>query len=135
MGDHLTKKNILAKKAFTIAFATKETIEYADYFGLVSGTQQDKIAKAKVHVSKAKFVNAPIIEEFPVVLECELVSLKNGNLIGNIVNTSVNSKYCKGSKIDTDKLNLVVYDMATNSYKTIKSKIAAAFSCGKKLTK
>ena len=93
MAKHKTTDNIKLTKAFTIAFATKKTIALADYFGLVSGYKVNKIAKTKVHVSKAKYVNAPIIEEFPVVLECKLVSLKNGNLIGKIVNVNVDTSF------------------------------------------
>lgn len=132
MAKHKTTDNIKLTKAFTIAFATKKTIALADYFGLVSGYKVNKIAKTKVHVSKAKYVNAPIIEEFPVVLECKLVSLKDGNLVGQIVNVNVDKKYLKNNKINTSAMDLVVYDMADNTYKVLGNKVAKAFSCGKK---
>lgn len=133
VSKHKTTDNILANKAFTIHFATKETAVISDYFGMVSGNKTNKVAKAKVHVVKAKCVNAPIICEYPVALECKLVSLKNGNLIGKIVNVNVDNKYLNGNKILTDKMNLIVYDMPTNSYKVIGKKIATAFSCGRKI--
>lgn len=133
VSPHKTTKNILVNKAFTIHFATKETANISDYFGIVSGNKINKVAKAKVHVTKAKCVKAPIFNEYPVALECKLVSLKDGNLIGKIVNVSVDTKYLENNKIKTDKMDLIVYDMPSNSYRVIGKKIATAFSCGKKI--
>lgn len=133
VSPHKTTKNILVNKAFTIHFATKATAKISDYFGLVSGNKVNKIAKAKVHIVKAKCVNAPIITEYPVALECKLVSLKDGNLVGKIVNVSVDAKYLANGRILTDKMDLIVYDMPTNSYRVLGKKIADAFSCGKKI--
>lgn len=69
--------------------AKEKTEEISDYFGMVSGIDEDKIAKAGVHVTKLKFVDAPIIEEYPLTLECKVDSFKNGELIGTVVNCSV----------------------------------------------
>lgn len=135
LSPHLTTKNIKANKAFTIHFATQETAVISDYFGLVSGTKVDKIAKAKVHVVKAKHVNAPIFDEYPVALECKLVSLNDGNLVGEIVNVSVQDKYIVNAKIKTDKINLIVYDMTDHSYRIVGRKVAKGFECGRKLMK
>lgn len=133
LSPHKTTKNIKATGAFTLHFATKDTIKIADYFGLVSGDKEDKIAKAKVHVSKSKYVNAPIIEEFPVAVECKLISFKDGNLVGQIVNVNVDSKFVKNNKVDTSKMKLVIYDMTNHTYRSIGSKIDQAFNCGKKI--
>ena len=107
LSPHLTTKNIKANKAFTIHFATQETAAMSDYFGLVSGAKQDKIAKAKAHVIKAKHVNAPIFDEYPVALECKLISFDDGNLVGEIINVSAQDKYVSGAKIKTDKMNSI----------------------------
>lgn len=133
LSPHKTTTNIKASKAFTIAFATKPTAKISDYFGLVSGTKEDKIAKAKVHVEKAKFVNAPIFTEYPLVLECRLKSLSDGNLVGDIVNVNVDKAYYKNNKIKTDKMQLLTYDMTDHSYRIIGKKVAQGFSVGKKL--
>ena len=69
--------------------AKEKTEEISDYFGMVSGIDEDKIAKAGVHVTKSEFVDAPIIEEYPLTLECKVDSFKNGELIGTVVNCSV----------------------------------------------
>lgn len=135
LSPHKTTSNIKASKAFTIHFATKETAVIADYFGLISGNKVDKIAKAKVHVTKAKHVNAPIFNEFPIALECKLHSLEDGNLVGDIVNVNVDGKYVVNGKVKTDKINFITYDMSDHSYKVIGKKVAQGFACGKKLFK
>ncbi len=66
LSKHKTTDNLELKKAFTVAFATKKTEEISDYFGVVSGNVEDKIAKSGVHVTKSNFVDAPIIEEYPL---------------------------------------------------------------------
>ena len=72
---HMTTENIRRKKAFTVSFATKDTVVISDYFGVESGKNADKIAKSGVHVRKSAFVDAPVIEEYPVTLECRLAEL------------------------------------------------------------
>lgn len=69
--------------------AKEKTEEISDYFGMISGIDEDKIAKAGVHVTKSEFVDAPIIEEYPLTLECKVDSFKNDELIGTVVNCSV----------------------------------------------
>lgn len=132
--EHKTANNIKLNKAFTIAFATKETAQIADYVGLVSGKKQpNKVAKAGLKVIKGK-VNAPIFTNFPLTVECKLVSIDGGNLIGDIININVDNKYLnKNKKLDIDKMNLISYDTASHSYRLIGKKIATAFKVGLKL--
>ena len=88
---HMTTENIRRKKAFTVSFATKDTVVISDYFGVESGKIADKIAKSGVHVRKSAFVDAPVIEEYPVTLECAAVELQElegevrvvGEIVGN----------------------------------------------------
>lgn len=87
LAKHKTTDNIKHTKAFTVAFATKDTVDIADYFGVETGNNVNKIEKAGCHVHKSHHVNAPIIEEFPVTLECEYTSYDDntGILVGKIV--------------------------------------------------
>lgn len=135
VSKHKTTKNIQLNKCFTLAFATKATIKMTDYFGLVSGDKQDKIARAKAHVVKSNYINAPIITEYPLTLECKLKSLRDGNLIGDIVNVSVDEKYMSGNKIQIDKMQIVTYDMTDHSYRVIGKRIAKGFEVGMSLKK
>ena len=88
LSKHKTTDNLELKKAFTLSFATKKTEKISDYFGVVSGNKEDKIEKSGVHVTPSKYVDAPIIEEYPLTLECTVESFEDGNLIGNVVNVS-----------------------------------------------
>ena len=134
LSKHKTTENLELKRAFTIGFATKKTEEISDYFGIVSGNKEDKIAKAKVHVTKSKFVDAPIIEEYPLTLECTVDSFEDGILIGNIVNCSVDEEYLdeKGN-IDVDKMEIITYDMINNTYRVLGGVVGNAFKDGLKL--
>ena len=134
ISKHKTTENLELKKAFTIGFATKKTEEISDYFGIVSGNKEDKIAKTKVHVTKSNFVDAPIIEEYLLTLECTVDSFEDGILIGNIVNCSVDEEYLdeKGN-IDVDKMEIITYDMISNTYRVLGGVVGKAFKDGLKL--
>ena len=134
LSKHKTTENLELKKAFTVGFATKKTEEISDYFGIVSGNKEDKIAKTKVHIAKSNFVDAPIIEEYPLALECTVDSFEDGKLIGNIINCSVDEEYLdeKGN-IDVDKMEIITYDMINNTYRVLGEVVGNAFKDGLKL--
>ena len=134
LSKHKTTDNLEQNKAFTVGFATKKTEEISDYFGIVSGNKEDKIAKTKVHVTKSNFIDAPIIEEYPLVLECTVDSFKEGKLIGNIINCSVDEEYLdeKGN-IDIEKMEIITYDMINNTYRILGKTVGNAFKDGLKL--
>ncbi|MDO4163774.1 MAG: flavin reductase family protein [Bacteroides sp.] len=134
---HKTTQNILATKAFTVSMATAEQVVACDYVGIVSGNKEaDKFAKAGFHAVKSAFVNAPIIEELPMTLECEFVSYdeETNHLIGKIVNVSVDDSVLgENGKIDLDKLQPITYDPCSHHYHVLGSKVGNAFADGKKL--
>ena len=88
---HKTTKNIKATEAFTVSFADAKNVAKCDYVGIASANKTpDKMEKAGFTVTKSSFVNAPIIEELPMTLECRLKKVtEEGNIIGEIVNISV----------------------------------------------
>ena len=117
--------------AFTLSFATKKTEKISDYFGVVSGNVEDKIAKSGVHVTKSNFVDAPIIEEYPLTLECTVESFEDGNLIGNVVNVSIDEDYLdENGKIDVDKMEIIAFDMINNTYRVLGENVGKAFKDG-----
>ncbi len=136
-GNHKTTKNILATKAFTVSMATKSQVVACDYVGLVSGNNvPDKFKKAGFHAVKSAIVNAPIIEELPMALECELVSYDEDSchMVGRIVNISANESVLDGNgMIDISKLQPIIYDSVTHDYLVVGEKVAKAFSVGKQL--
>jgi len=134
LSKHKTTDNLELKKAFTVSFATKKTATISDYFGIVSGNDEDKIKKAGVHVVKSKFVDAPIIEEYPLTLECTVESYENEILIGNVVNVSIDEKYLdENGKIDVDKMEIIAFDMVSNTYRVLGDIVGNAFKDGMKL--
>lgn len=133
---HKTTKNIRATGAFTVSMATVDTVTACDYVGLVSGNKEpDKFAKAGFSAVKSQFVNAPIINELPMTLECELLSYdeESNHLVGRIVNISAEESILTDGKIDIAKLRPITYDPIGHNYFELGAKVGNAFSEGKKL--
>lgn len=133
---HKTTKNIKAKKAFTVAFGTADTVAACDYVGLVSGnTESEKLKKAGFTVEKSKFVDAPVINELPLALECKLEKItEDGNVIGRIVNITADEKILdENGEICVEKLRPIAYEPVKNGYYVLGEKAGQAFSDGKKL--
>lgn len=134
LSNHKTTDNLKVKNAFTVGFATKNTVVISDYFGVASGRNENKIEKSGVHVTKSNFVDAPIIEEYPLTLECTVESFENGDLIGKIVNCSVDEEYLdEDGKIDVDKMEIIAYDMTNNTYRVLGGIVGNAFKDGLQL--
>lgn len=136
--DHKTTKNIKNTKAFTVSFATKDQVVACDYVGIVSANDEpEKFTKAGFHAIKSEFVNAPIIQELPMAVECELIKFnEDGICIGKIVNVCADEKVLNESgKIDAKKLNPISYDSSTHAYWSIGEVVEKAFFCGKELIK
>ncbi len=135
--DHKTTQNILATRAFTVSMATADQVVACDYVGIVSGNKEpDKFLKAGFHATKSEFVNAPIIDELPMTLECELVSYDTETcfMVGKIVNISADEKILnENGKIDLSKLRPITYDPCNHDYIELGAKVGNAFSDGKSL--
>ena len=135
--EHKTTQNILATRAFTVSMATADKVVECDYVGIVSGNKEpDKFAKAGFTAVKSEFVNAPIIAELPMTLECELVSYdeETCHMVGKIVNVSADERILTpDGKIDIALLRPIIYDTINKDYLTIGPKVGNAFADGKKL--
>ena len=132
--EHKTTQNILATKAFTVSVATVEHLSACDYLGIVSGEKgPDKLQRAGLHTIHSQCVNAPIIEELPMTLECEMVSydLESNHLVGRIVNVSADESILTDGKIDVTKLRPITYDSVSHRYHVIGDAVGKAFSDGK----
>ena len=133
LSSHKTTDNILKNKAFCVSFATKETMVISDYFGIVSANKENKIEKSKVSVSKSPYVNAPIINEYPLTLECEFVSYEDEVLVGKVINVSCDEAYMTNGSVDVDKLHIITYDPVTHVYRELGGVVGNAFKVGKEL--
>ena len=134
--DHKTTQNIKAKGAFTISFADASHTVEADYIGIVSANKvPNKLEKAGFHTTKSEYVDAPIIDELPMTLECKLIKInEDGNIIGEIVNVNVDeSVISENGKIDISKLRPITYDPINNNYIVLGEKVGNAFSDGKNI--
>lgn len=132
--DHKTTENILARKAFTVSMATAKYIAACDYVGIVSGSKEpDKFAKAGFHATKSEFVDAPLIDELPMAVECKLISYDPDTcrLVGEIVNVSADESVldAKG-KINVQKLQPITYDPSNHHYLALGEKVGQAFHDG-----
>ena len=134
---HKTVKNLLKTKAFTVAIADSKNVLPADYVGVVSANNiPDKIKNTGWHIVKSEFVNAPVIEELPLVLECKLMSYdeESENCIGEVVNVSVDERILdENGKIDLTKFEPICYDCDSHGYYKLGEKVGKAFSDGLKL--
>lgn len=133
---HKTTKNILATKAFTVSMATVDELTACDYVGIVSGNKEpDKFAKAGFTAERSEVVNAPLIKELPMALECELVSYdrESNHLVGRIVNVSADERILTDGKIDYRKLRPITYDPINHHYIELGAVAGNAFADGKKL--
>ncbi len=131
---HKTTENILARKAFTVSMATARQMAACDYVGIVSGNKEpDKFAKAGFHATRSEFVDAPLIDELPMALECQLISYdpESCRLVGRIVNVSADEAILgEDGKIDVAKLQPITYDPVHHHYLTLGQKVGNAFKDG-----
>ena len=134
--DHKTAKNILIKKAFTVSFADAKHVVEADYVGIVSANNvPDKLARAGLHAVKSEHVDAPLLTDFPLAIECELDHVnEDGIIVGNIVNVSADESVLddKGN-VDIGKAGIITYNSAGHDYRVLGQKVGNAFSDGKKI--
>ena len=134
--DHKTTENINKSGAFTVSFATSKTVVPCDYVGIVSANDvPDKFAKAGFHATKSEYVNAPVIDELLMSVECKLIKFnEDGICIGEIVNVSADESILdENGKIDAKKLDPIIYDSVTHAYWNFGEKVGKAFSDGKKI--
>lgn len=137
--EHKTMANILCKKAFTVSMATADQMAACDYVGIVSGNKEpDKFAKAGWHATRSTLVDAPLIDELPMAMECELISYdpQTCRLIGRIVNVSADESVLNvQGKVDPAKLRPITFDPMNNAYLVLGEKVGNAFRDGLQISK
>ena len=129
---HKTVENIRARKGFVVSIADAAHVTEADYFGVVSGrNEKDKFAKSGMTFIKSELVDAPIINEFPIALECEFIEYQSGEtglgVIGRVLRTSVDEDKMKDGKVDVDALGAITSDPYTHGYNKVPGRVGDAF--------
>lgn len=135
---HKTVKNIKFRKAFTVSIADAAHMVEADYFGVVSGNNTpDKFAKSGLTAKKSAHVDAPIINEFPLCMECEFIEYQDGEygcgVIGKVVNTTADESVMDGDKVNMAKVSAIAFDPYTHGYYKVTERVGEAFRDGLKL--
>ncbi len=139
--DHKTTQNLLATKAFTVSIADKDHMDVADFFGIASGNKiGDKFERTGYHAVKSSFVNAPVIEEFPLVMECELFEIVNTEsmyaVVGKIANVAAEESVLdEKGKVSPQKLNALIFDQFCSGYYVTGEQVGKAWNAGAGLMK
>lgn len=140
--EHMTSKNLKKRGAFTLSVADVKHLDEADFFGIASGNEDtDKFSKSGLTAVKSSRVDAPVIEEFPLTLECKVVDIQHHpitgfRVLGEIVNVLADEKVLNDrGKVDCKKLNAFVFDQFQNGYYAIGEKVGQAWKNGVKLMK
>ena len=135
---HKTVKNIKARGAFTVSIADVAHVLEADYFGVASGNKvPNKLEKTGLTSSKAETVDAPVINEFPICLECEFIEYQDNKygcgVIGKVVNVTADESVMPNGKLDMSLVNAIAFDPYTHGYYKVSERIGEAFKDGLKL--
>lgn len=138
IGDHKTTENILARGAFTVAPADAAHVVESDYFGMATGRTVDKATASGLTFTKSEFVDAPVIEEFPLTMECKVVAVQDWEgekrFIGEVVNTCVDESILdEEGRVDFDKMRPLVYDSTRRIYRVVGEVVGGAWDAGKAL--
>lgn len=136
--SHKTVKNIKVRGAFTVSIADAAHVAEADYFGVVSGNKEPrKFEKSGLTAVKSEHIDAPIINEFPLCLECEFIEYQSNEygigVIGKVVNISADESVMVGDKIDMSLVNAIAFDPYTHGYYKVTERVGEAFKDGLQL--
>ena len=136
--SHKTVQNIKARGAFTVSIADAAHVVAADYFGVVSGNQEPrKFERSGLTAEKSPIVDAPIINEFPLCLECTFIEYQENEygigVIGKVVNITADESVMVGDKVDMSLVNAIAFDPYTHGYYKVAERVGEAFKDGFKL--
>ncbi len=135
---HKTVQNIKERKAFTVSIADSKHVVEADYFGIASGNNtKNKFENTKLTATKSENVDAPIINEFPICMECEFIEYQNGQygcgVVGKVVNVTADEKVINGDNVDITLVDAIAFDPYTHGYYKVNGRVGNAFKDGLQL--
>lgn len=135
-----TLKSLLAQKAFVLGFPSVQQAKEADYLGVETGYDADKLKNIGYTTSKAKFVNAPVINELLLSLECEVVHTatvgSHTQVTGEVKSIIADEAIIdEKGKVVLEELQPLIYDEEQMRYLDIGEKVADAFKNGIEMKK
>ncbi|HIZ19014.1 MAG TPA: flavin reductase family protein [Candidatus Olsenella stercoravium] len=138
IGDHKTTENIVRRGAFTVAPADVANVVTADYFGIATGRRVNKAERSGLTFTRSEHVDAPVIEEYPLTMECEVTAIDGdehgARVVGKIVNVLADEGILDADgKVDFGKLRPLVYDAAHMTYRVVGEEVGGAWNVGKPL--
>ena len=139
--DHKTVANLKARGAFTLAIPGQDTLMESDYLGLVSANDvPDKFARTGLHAAKSERVDAPVVAEYPVTLECRVLEMQEQpyglRVLGEIVNVLADEKVLdEKGRVDAGALHAFTFDQMQNGYYAVGEKIGMAWNAGAPIVK
>lgn len=138
IGGHKTTENIVKKGAFTVAPADRANVVSADYFGIATGNKVNKAEQSGLTFVKSEHVDAPVIQEYPLTMECEVTAVDGdehgARIVGRIVNTLVDESILDDEgRVDFDKFQPIVYDSTRRIYRVVGEEVGGAWDAGKAL--
>lgn len=139
--DHKTTQNIKERMAFTLSVADIDHLEESDFFGIASGNKmEDKFERTGMHAVKSDKVDAPVIEEYPLTLECKVVALESTvygfRVLGEIVNVLADEKVLdEKGRVDPTRLNAFIFDQCQSGYYKVGEKVGQAWKSGTRFMK
>ena len=132
---HTTVKNIKARKGFVVHIADAKHVVEADWFGCVHGEKEpDKFKKSGLTYVRSELVDAPVINELPIALECGFLEYQSGatglGVIGKVLRTSVEEANLRDGKVDVDSVEAIAFDPYTHGYYRVGGRVGDAFKDG-----
>ena len=139
--EHKTVANIESRKAFTLAVPGTDTLRESDFFGIATANKMaDKFERSGLHAVRSERVDAPVITEYPITLECQVIEMQSQpyglRVLGKIVNVIADEKVLDGAgNIDASKIHAFAFDQMQNGYYAIGEKVGQAWHSGADLMK
>ena len=137
---HKTVQNIKARGAFTVSIADAGHVVEADYFGVVSAKNEPrKFENSGLTAERSDLIDAPVINEFPLCLECEFIEYQADEygigVIGKVLRVTADEHVCDGDKVDMSRVDAIAFDPYTHGYYRVSERVGEAFRDGLKLKK
>ena len=132
--------NIVERRAFTLNIPSEVHAREVDYFGSVSGRNEDKFAATGFTPVKSEIVDAPYLEEFPLILECKVIHVTaiglHTQFIGEIFDVKADESVLSEKGVpDIEKVRPIIFSPEVRHYHKVGDYLGEAFSIGKSIRK
>jgi flavin reductase (DIM6/NTAB) family NADH-FMN oxidoreductase RutF len=128
-------KGIYQNRTFSVNVPSADLVKETDYCGLISGSRTDKVADCAFRVFYGKLETAPLIDQCPLNLECEVVHIINMGshalVVGKVVEVYASEDCLTDGKPDV--LKVKPFTFFPPKYRAIGEPIADTFKSGREI--